>query len=92
MESKQNRNIRIFISSTFSDMQLERNYLIGRVFPRLKQIAEKHNVSITPLDLRWGITEEEAKNGEVLQICLQEIENSHPFFIGIIGNQVWLVS
>ena len=87
MESKQNRNIRIFISSTFSDMQLERNYLIGRVFPRLKQIAEKHNVSITPLDLRWGITEEEAKNGEVLQICLQEIENSHPFFIGIIGNR-----
>lgn len=82
-----NRQIRVFISSTFKDLQEERDYLITKVFPLLQAEAEKRDVSITPLDLRWGITEDDARSGKVLQICLQEIENSHPFFIGIIGNR-----
>ncbi len=82
-----NRQIRIFISSTFKDMQEERDYLITKVFPLLQAEAEKRDVTVTPLDLRWGITEDDARLGKVLQICLQEIENSHPFFIGIIGNR-----
>ena len=82
-----NRQIRIFISSTFQDMQVERNYLIEKVFPKLRLEASKREVSIVPLDLRWGITEEESKNGKVLEICLQEITNSHPFFIGLIGER-----
>lgn len=82
-----NRQIRVFISSTFRDMQEERDYLITKVFPLLQAEAEKRDVTVTPLDLRWGITEDDAKSGKVLQICLQEIENSHPFFIGIIGNR-----
>ena len=82
-----NRQIRIFISSTFKDMQEERDYLITKVFPLLQAEAEKRDVTVTPLDLRWGITEDDARSGKVLQICLQEIENSQPFFIGIIGNR-----
>lgn len=82
-----NRQIRVFISSTFKDMQEERDYLMTKVFPLLQAEAEKRDVTVTPLDLRWGITEEDSKSGKVLQICLQEIENSHPFFIGIIGNR-----
>ena len=54
-----NRQIRIFISSTFQDMQVERNYLIEKVFPKLRLEASKREVSIVPVDLRWGITEEE---------------------------------
>ncbi len=87
MNNIDNRQIRIFISSTFQDMQDERDYLITKVFPRLQAVAAKRYVSVVPLDLRWGITENEANNGKVIEICLQEIENSHPFFIGIIGNR-----
>ena len=81
------RQIRIFISSTFMDMNEERDYLITKVFPRLQAEAVKRDVSVVPVDLRWGVTEEESKTGKVIQICLQEIENSHPFFIGLIGNR-----
>lgn len=81
------RQIRIFISSTFRDMNEERDYLITKVFPRLQAEAAKRDVSVVPVDLRWGVTEEESKTGKVIQICLQEIENSHPFFIGLIGNR-----
>lgn len=82
-----NRQIRVFISSTFRDMQDERDYLMKRTFPKLRKLAAERDVTLTELDLRWGITEEEARTGRVVEICLREIENSIPFFIGIIGNR-----
>ena len=83
----ENRQIRVFISSTFQDMQDERDYLMKRTFPKLRKLAAERDVTLTELDLRWGITEEEAKTGKVVEICLREIENSIPFFIGVIGNR-----
>lgn len=86
-EYQNNREIRVFISSTFQDMQGEREYLIKKVFPRLQDEAKKKDVTVVPIDLRWGITEEDAKNGKVVEICLDEIRNSRPFFIGIVGHK-----
>ena len=80
-----NRQIRLFISSTFQDMQGERDYLMKNTFPKLRQMAAQRDVTLTVLDLRWGITAEESRSGKVVEICLKEIENSIPFFIGIIG-------
>ena len=79
------RHIRFFISSTFQDMQAERDCLMKYVFPELRRIAAERNVVLTEVDLRWGITEEESQSKEVLDVCLQEIDNSIPFFIGILG-------
>lgn len=81
------RQIRVFISSTFEDMKDERNYLIKKVFPELKQKAAERDVSLIDVDLRWGITEEQARKGQVIDICFKEIDNSIPFFIGIVGNR-----
>lgn len=75
----ENRNIRIFISSTFKDLQEERDYLVKVTFPQMRRLAQERNVHVTLIDLRWGITEEETKSGEVLRICLKEIEKSIPF-------------
>ena len=84
------RQLRIFISSTFRDMQQERDQLVKYVFPKLKKIASERFVDITEIDLRWGITEEEANSGETLKICLDEInkcKSSPIFFIGLLGNR-----
>ena len=51
-------------------MQSERDMLVTKVFPRLRQIAYERNVTLTEVDLRWGITEEEAKSSKVVEICL----------------------
>lgn len=83
----QKREVRIFVSSTFLDMKKERDYLIKHVFPCLREFGKQHGVIVTMLDLRWGITSTEAKNGRVLETCLDEINNSRPYFIGIIGNR-----
>ncbi|MBE6261938.1 MAG: DUF4062 domain-containing protein [Prevotella sp.] len=83
----EDRNIRIFLSSTFADMQEERNYLVKKTLPALYAECKKRNVDVSVVDLRWGITEEESKTGKVIEICLDEIERTRPFFIGIVGGR-----
>ena len=82
-----NRQIRVFISSTFSDMQEEREYLFNNVFPKVRKVAESRDVKLVEIDLRWGITYEESCNGKVLEICFKEIDNCRPYFIGILGDR-----
>ncbi|MHC6202864.1 hypothetical protein ACYULU_06685 [Breznakiellaceae bacterium SP9] len=61
----ENRQIRIFISSTFLDMMAERDYLVTRAFPALRRYCKERDVTLFELDLRWGISEEESKQGKV---------------------------
>ena len=81
------RVIRVFLSSTFADLDSERTYLARQVFPRLRSMLMKYNITLMDIDLRWGITEEEAKSGKTVKLCLEQIENTRPFFIGILGNR-----
>ena len=81
------RVIRVFLSSTFADLDSERTYLARQVFPRLRRELMKYNITLMDIDLRWGITEDEAKSGKTVKLCLEQIENTKPFFIGILGNR-----
>jgi nephrocystin-3 len=51
-----NREIRVFLSSTFRDMEFERDYLLQHVFPKFRQDCAERNVGFTEIDLRWGVT------------------------------------
>jgi tetratricopeptide (TPR) repeat protein len=81
------RTVRVFISSTFKDMQEERDYLVKQVFPELRKRCRERAVEFVEVDLRWGVTEEQANRGEVLPICLREIELCRPYFIGLLGER-----
>src|SRR4051812_42798655 len=59
----QRRVVRVFVSSTFRDMFAEREELVKQVFPRLRKLCEERDVSWGEVDLRWGITEEQAQRG-----------------------------
>jgi hypothetical protein len=52
------RQIRVFISSTFRDMQNERELLVKEVFPELRRVCDERFVTFTEVDLRWGIDED----------------------------------
>jgi tetratricopeptide (TPR) repeat protein len=89
----ENRQIRVFISSTFKDMQAERDYLVQKVFPGLRRYCEERDVTFQEIDLRWGISEEESTQGKVVDICLKEIQKTTPFFIGLLGERYgWVPS
>ena len=47
----EDRNIRIFLSSTFADMQEERNYLVKKIFPAVYAECKKRNVELSVIDL-----------------------------------------
>lgn len=68
-------------------MNDERNYLTDKIFPRLQHEAKSKGINLRFIDLRWGITEEEARQGRVLETCLREIDECRPFFIGLLGER-----
>ena len=81
------RSIRLFLSSTFRDFGEERDLLVKRVFPALRAKLKDRFVELVDVDLRWGITAAEAERGEVLPICLTEIDRARPYFIGMLGER-----
>lgn len=75
------RIVRVFVSSTFRDMMPEREYLVKSVFPELRNELKRQPIDFIEIDLLWGITEEKAKNGLVLKLCLDEIERTRPYLM-----------
>lgn len=81
------KTIKVFISSTFRDMQSERDYMVKVVFPQLREKLEKHRLHLVEIDLRWGVTKEQAENDQALGVCLNVIDECRPFFLGILGER-----
>ena len=81
------RQLRVFVSSTFKDMQSERSLLVGKVFPMVAEYCHRLKLEFIGVDLLWGITEEQSRRGETVEICMAEIDRSRPLFIGIVGER-----
>lgn len=79
--------LRLFLSSTFRDLQEEREHLLKKVFPFIRAVCSERGVTFTEIDLRWGITEEEGTLGRIIRTCLEEVDRCRPFFIGILGDR-----
>lgn len=79
------KTIRLFVSSTFQDMQDERRTLQNDVFPIVRRLLLERGVTFIDVDLRWGVTREEAEHGDVLDICLREIDRCRPWVLGLLG-------
>lgn len=87
----------IFVSSTFRDMDLERDMIQQQVYPRLNKLARPHGQSISFCDLRWGIDtsllESESGSRKVLDVCLDEIDRCQPPMVVILGYRYgWIPS
>lgn len=87
------KTIPLFISSTFNDMNLERDIMREHVLPMLKERYNKKGIEILIFDLRWGIfteneSSEKQKEKEILQSCFQIIDMCRPYFIAFIGNRL----
>src|ERR1041385_8171932 len=79
--------LRLFISSTFQDLQAERAHLMKHVFPKVRAACRERGIEFTDIDLRWGLTEEEASQGKVIRTCLEEIERCAPYYISLVGDR-----
>lgn len=84
--------IRLFISSTFNDLKLERDALQRDVFPDLEEYCQKNGFQFQAIDLRWGVSGEAGLNHRAMQICFEELRRSQdvsprPNFLILLGNR-----
>ncbi len=68
-------------------MREEREELVKQVFPQLRKLCESRGVTWGEVDLRWGVTDEQQAEGKVLPVCLAEIRQCRPYFLGILGER-----
>ncbi len=86
------RTFRVFISSTFEDLQEERNALQDRVFPRLRRLCASHGARFQAIDLRWGVSAEAGLDQQTMPLCLEEIRrcrsvSPRPNFLVLLGDR-----
>src|SRR5580698_8093025 len=82
----------VFVSSTFADMQSERDYLRTHVFPELEEALRARRLYLEWVDLRVGIataSESDAarRQLQVLKVCFAEVRRCRPFLIALIGDR-----
>lgn len=89
---------KIFISSTFKDMQNERDLIRNEILPEIENYAMKYGITVNIVDLRWGINTDDCEDSDeasvkILKTCFDEITLCKPFFIGIVGERYgWIPS
>src|SRR5262245_31035705 len=82
----------LFITSTFLDMQAERDHLMLYVFPAIEEWLVSRHRHLEWVDLRVGVAsagvaEEGKRELLVLKVCLDEVRRSRPFIIGLLGDR-----
>ena len=81
----------IFISSTFKDMNGERDLVLSRVIPDLQMEARKYGENVRGIDLRWGVdtTNLESDEGseKILDVCFGEIDKCNPYMLVFLGER-----
>ncbi len=81
------KTVRVFLSSTFRDMQAERDYLVRFVFPRLREQLLSRRIHLVDVDLRWGVTGEQ----DATEVCRDVIDECRPRFLCLLGGRYgWL--
>jgi WD40 repeat protein len=84
--------IRIFVSSTFSDLTAERNALEQHVWPALNKLCQRQGFQFQAIDLRWGVSTEAGLDHRTMRICLDELKRSQevspqPNFLILLGDR-----
>ncbi len=84
--------IRVFVSSTFSDLKHERNALQREVFPRLEAYCQRYGFQFQAIDLRWGVPSEAGLDHRTMRICFDELRRSQevsprPNFLILLGDR-----
>lgn len=84
--------IRVFVSSTFSDMRHERNALQEHVYPKLEQLCSQNGFQFQAIDLRWGVSSEAGLDHRTMRICFDELRRAQelsprPNFLILLGNR-----
>lgn len=67
-------NLLLFVSSTFTDTYRERNILLEKILPSMRESAKQHFIDVVFFDMRWGIRDEVTLDHKTWAECQREID------------------
>ncbi|KAH3789510.1 hypothetical protein DPMN_167691 [Dreissena polymorpha] len=65
--------VQVFISSTFTDFQEERNWIMKHAVPRLRKFCQERGLDFQIADMRWGVREDATDDHRTTEMCLHTI-------------------
>lgn len=68
------KEIAVFLSSTFTDMSLERDLLMEDVYPYLREFCRRLGYNFSVADMRWGVRDEMTDEHQAVEICVSEVQ------------------
>lgn len=90
--------IKVFVSSTFKDMDIERDALKNLVEPQINDFLREYACTLEFVDLRHSVKTNSKmslieREKQIFNVCLEEIDHCKPYFIGIVGHRYgWIPS
>lgn len=84
--------VRLFVSSTFVDFNSEREILVKKTFPALREWCEKRRLRLFECDLRWGVPRDSTTRTTLLT-CFEELDrcreaqHNQPLFLNLTGDR-----
>jgi hypothetical protein len=88
----EDREVRLFISSPFRDMQEERDTIVKHVIPTIRKLCAQRDINFSYVDLRWGVTDTQTEQAATLLMCLREVDKCN-IFVGCYGERYgWCLS
>ncbi|ESO97320.1 hypothetical protein LOTGIDRAFT_114992 [Lottia gigantea] len=84
--------VRIFTSSTFTDTRHERNYLMEKIYPKLKEFCQNLGYEFQVVDMRWGVRDEATDDHMTTELCLKEVDlcnkiSTGPSFVTFLSHK-----
>ncbi|XP_052773919.1 uncharacterized protein LOC128212477 [Mya arenaria] len=84
--------VRVFLSSTFTDFQVERNWVMKHAVPILRKFCQERGLDFQVADMRWGVREDATDDHRTTELCLHEITNCQrvsrgPNFVTFLGDK-----
>lgn len=87
-KDRQERYLRCYVSSSYSDMNAERRLLAQEVFPTLRQRCIQLGVHLIEVDFGWGVPEKVAESKAGIMSRLLELrQNVTTYIIGLVGER-----
>ena len=66
----------------FVDTRAERNALMARVYPKLREYCRERGYDFQVVDMRWGVRDESTDDHLTSELCMKELRKCQRFSTG----------
>jgi hypothetical protein len=73
----------VFVSSTFTDTNRERNILFESILPDIRAEGRRHGIDVAFVDMRWGVRDENTLDHRTWDECVRELDRCYEESAGI---------